>query len=88
MNVRRPLLFYAFPSLRPFLSISLSLLSYCNPASLSLSHCIHFCAFKKSPRITNLAERELNGVTEDYKRKQNKDGPGGAFGSFTPFIII
>lgn len=54
--------------------------------SLSLCHRIHFCAFKKSPRITNLAESELTGVTEDYKRKQNKDGPGDAFRFFfSPF---
>lgn len=79
-----PLLFYAFPSLRPFLSIPLSP-SHCH--THSLSHCIHFCAFKKSPRITNLAESELNGVTEDYKRKQNKDGPGDAFGS-PPFYFF
>lgn len=60
-------------SLHPSLSLSLS-------HTHSLSHCIHFCAFKKSPRITNLAESELNGVTEDYKRKQNKDGPGTRWG--------
>lgn len=52
--------------------------------SLSLSHCIHFCAFKKSPRITNLAESRLTGVTEDYKRKAHQDGPGDVFGVFSP----
>lgn len=93
MNVPCPLLFYAFSSLRLFPS-SLSL-SHCHSLSLSLplslSHCIHFCAFKKSPRITNLAESELNGVTEDYKRKPNKDGPGDAFGLSSlppPFIYL
>lgn len=75
MNVRRSLLFYVFPSLRLSLHPSLS---------VTRAHCIHFCAFKKSPRITNLAESELTGVTEDYKRKQNQDGPGDVFGFFFP----
>ena len=96
MNIQRvlsALFFYVFPSLRlfflsgfppplsftPIISISLPPLSLSLP--LSLSHCIHFCAFKKSPRITNLEESELTGVTEEEgyglrKRKTNKDGTG------------
>lgn len=33
--------------------------------SLSDSRCIHFCAFKKSPRFPNLEESELTGATEE-----------------------
>ena len=36
----------------------------CLSLTLSPSRCIHFCAFKKSPRITNLEESELR-VTEE-----------------------
>ena len=83
-------LFFLSGFFSPPLSLSLSLsfspiISISLPPSLSpspsLSHCIHFCAFKKSPRITNLEESELTGVTEEEgyglrKRKTNKDGTG------------
>lgn len=46
--------------------------------SLSLLHCIHFCAFKKSPRITNLAESELTEVTGGLRTtNENKQGRTG-----------
>lgn len=44
-----------------FLSVFFYLLSH----SLTLPRCIHYCAFKKSPRITNLEESELSRVTEE-----------------------
>lgn len=78
MNVRRPLLFYAFPSLRLFLSLPPPPLSL----SLSLSLCIHFCAFKKSPRITNLAESELTGVTGLTNGKKTRTHQGTRLGCF------
>lgn len=63
-----------------FLSLSLSLsspphtrsLSLSLSLCLSLSHCIHFCAFKKSPRITNLEESEQSRVPEEAAGCQPK----------------
>lgn len=79
------------PPSSPLLRVSIAPPLSLHPSlslSLSLSHCIHFCAFKKSPRITNPAESELTGVTEDYKRKQKQDGPGDALGSFPPPFLF
>jgi len=73
------LFLYVFPSLRLlFLSGFFPPLSLSPPLNLSLislSHCIHFCAFKKSPRITNLEER-ANQSDRGGLRTQNKEGPG------------
>lgn len=41
-------------------------------------HCIHFCAFKKSPRITNLEESEKQSERGGFRtRKENKQGRTG-----------
>lgn len=86
------LVFYVCPSLRLlflsgffFPSRSLPVAPSLPPPSLSLpltlptrsfSHCIHFCAFKKSPRITNLEESDLTrgtqGRVEEPKGKQTR----------------
>lgn len=80
---------YVSPWLRLFLRSGFLSLSCTHIHSLSpsLFHCIHFCAFKKSSRITNQPEWQRR--VKDYKRKQNEDGADHAlFFFFIIFLLL